>query len=420
MLLKKYQWSNWNLMLILSINKFFWRKGGSETVFFDEKALLESKGHSVIPFSMKNEDNLESEYSDYFVEYVDYGKSGLASKLASASKIIYSFDARKKMKLLLEQAAPEVAHFHIFQHQISPSVFKPLQDKNIPIILTLHDLKPMCPNYKMYVNGSVCEKCKGAKFYNSVVNKCTKDSIFGSLVNMIEMYFHHYMRYYRDVDIYIAVSNFYREKMIEFGFPAEKISYLPNYIDVTEYEVSKSHDDYILYFGRLSEEKGLETFIKAATLNPSINHFIVGAGPIELKLKTLVNEGNISNVTFLGFKSGAELKMIISRALCIVVPSEWYENCPMSVLESFASARPVIGSNIGGIPELISESIDGLIFKTHDAQDFALKIKWMSENKDEAIKMGLAGRKKVEDKFNKNLHYAGLMSIYKSVLGEAK
>ena len=221
-------------------------------------------------------------------------------------------------------------------------------------------------------------------------------------------------------DMYIAVSNFYREKMIEFGFPAEKISYLPNYIDVTEYEVSKSHDDYILYFGRLSEEKGLETFIKAATLNPSINHFIVGAGPIELKLKTLVNEGNISNVTFLGFKSGAELKMIISRALCIVVPSEWYENCPMSVLESFASARPVIGSNIGGIPELISESIDGLIFKTHDAQDFALKIKWMSENKDEAIKMGLAGRKKVEDKFNKNLHYAGLMSIYKSVLGEAK
>ena len=404
-------------MKILSVNKYFWRKGGSETVFFNEKEMLESEGHQVIPFSMQSDMNEDSEFSEFFVDEVDFDKTGILNKLDAACKVIYSFDANKKVRSLLSNHAVDISHFHIFQHQISPSVFQPLRDRNIPIILTLHDLKPMCPNYKMYVNGSVCEKCKGEKFYNSVINKCTKGSFFGSVVNMLEMYFHHYMRYYRDVDMYIAVSKFHQKKMVEFGFPIEKISYLPNYIDVSEYQVSNINDGYILYFGRLSEEKGLETFVNAAVLNATIDHYIVGAGPEESILKELVRKKSITNIIFLGFKSGDDLKSIVSKAACIVLPSEVYENCPMTILESFASARPVIGSNIGGIPELISESVDGLIFKTHDAQDLALKIKWMSENKDAAIKMGLAGRKKVEERFNKELHYDGLISIYQSVLG---
>ena len=407
-------------MRILSINKFFKMKGGSEAVFFGEMDLLKDHGHAVIPFSMAARDNLPSEYSSYFVDEVSYTESGLSNKLVNASKIIYSFDAKKKMNLLLKDNSIDVSHFHIFQHQISPSVFKPLQDRRIPVVLTLHDLKPMCANYKMFVNGSVCEKCKGAKFYNSLANKCTKGSFFGSFVNMVEMYFHHYMSYYRDVDMYVAVSRFYRDKMIEFGFPEEKITYLPNYIDITEYVVSNAHEGYMLYFGRLSEEKGLKTFIRAAALNPAIVHYIAGAGPMEVELKALVEEEGIANVIFLGFKSGEELKGLISQAACVIVPSEWYENCPMSVLESFASARPVIGSDIGGIPELISEAVDGLIFKTNDAKDLALKIKWMATNKAEALTMGLSGRKKVEEKFNKNVHYAGLMAIYESVLGTAK
>ncbi len=407
-------------MKILSVNKYFWRKGGSEAVFFNEKEMLESEGNQVIPFSMQSDMNEDSEFSEFFVDEVDFDKTGFLDKLDAACKVIYSFEANKKIRSLLNNLAVDISHFHIFQHQISPSVFKPLRDRKIPVVLTLHDLKPMCPNYKMYVNGSVCEKCKGAKFYNSLANKCTKGSVFGSFVNMVEMYFHHYMSYYRDVDMYVAVSRFYRDKMIEFGFPAEKITYLPNYIDITEYVVSNAHEGYMLYFGRLSEEKGLKTFIRAAALNPAIVHYIAGAGPMEVELKALVEEEGIANVIFLGFKSGEELKGLISQAACVIVPSEWYENCPMSVLESFASARPVIGSDIGGIPELISEAVDGLIFKTKDAQDLALKINWMSTNKAEALTMGLSGRKKVEEKFNKNVHYAGLMAIYETVLGTAK
>ena len=163
-------------MDILLINKFFWKKGGSETVFFGEKALLEENGHKVIPFSMKDQKNEQSEYSQYFIDSVNYDAGGLKNKLSAAGKIIYSFEARNNMKRLLSDVHVDLAHFHIFQHQISPSVFGPLKSKKIPLVLTLHDLKPICPNYKMYTNGKVCEECKGRKFYNCFRNKCTKGS----------------------------------------------------------------------------------------------------------------------------------------------------------------------------------------------------------------------------------------------------
>ncbi len=147
-------------MKIISINKFFWKKGGSEAVFFGEKELLESHGHQVIPFSMRADENLESEYADYFVENVDYSSPKLSSKLSAAAKIIYSFDARRKMESLLSNVDADIAHFHIFQHQISPSVFGPLKKRNIPLVLTLHDLKPICPNFQMFVDGPLCWQCK--------------------------------------------------------------------------------------------------------------------------------------------------------------------------------------------------------------------------------------------------------------------
>lgn len=405
-------------MLILSINKFFWRKGGSETVFFDEIGLLESKGHKVIPFSMKSEDNIESEYSDYFVEYVDYGLPGLASKLGSASKIIYSIDARKKMKLLLKQIAPEVAHFHIFQHQISPSVFRPIRERNIPIILTLHDLKPMCPSYTMFTKGSICEKCKGGKFYNAVINKCTKGSTFGSMVNALEMYVHKFMGYYHQVDKYIAVSEFYLEKMVEFGFPRDKLVYIPNSVNANNYSKARSVSKYALYFGRLSEEKGIDTFVRAASINTKIQHLVVGTGPLQCALKKQIRDMGLTNITLLGFKSGDELKKIIREALVVVVPSVWYENCPMTILESFASYRPVIGSDIGGISELINSKYDGFLFEPNNANQLAHYIEVLYSNPDLADSFGDRGHTKVVEKFNEQNHVKKLIKLYSSLVGE--
>ncbi len=407
-------------MVILLINKYFWRKGGSESVFFNEMAMLESAGNSVIPFSMHGDNNESSQYSKYFVSEVDYSKSGLKNRLTSAAKIIYSFEAKRKMEQLLSEQSIDLSHFHIFQHQISPSVFGPLKKRNVPIVLTLHDLKPICPNYKMYVNGAVCEACKGRKFINCFTNRCTKGSALGSFVNTIEMYFHYAMGYYQNVDRYIAVSRFYRDKMIEFGFDAEKISYLPNYIDSSEYDPSQPDKGYMLYFGRLSEEKGINVLFDAARSLPCVPVYIVGTGPLEDQLRQQADSEGLSNIHFWGFKTGAELKQLLTQAMAVVVPSEWYENCPMTILEAFAAGRPVIGSDIGGIPELIDEGVDGFVFPPGDSNALAEKIAWIWGNRATAKDMGMAGRKKVEEHFNAEAHYEGLMSIYNSVLETSK
>jgi len=404
------------MLNILAINKFYWRKGGSEAVFFSEKQMLEKAGHQVVPFSMKSDRNEESDYSRFFVDEVDYDKGGLLNKLSSALKIIYSFNAKRKMKQLLSANSPELAHFHIFQHQISPSVFGPLKAKGIPIVLTLHDLKPICPNYKYYVNNRVCEDCLGGKFYHCFTNRCTKGSTLGSLVNTIEMYLHTLMNYYQSVDKYIAVSHFYKKKMIEAGYAESKIAYLPNYIDSNQFQADGEDRGYMLYFGRLSEEKGIETYLDCAMQNRGIPFYIVGTGPLEQDLKDKADQAQLENVHFLGFKQGDELRDLVSHCTCVVVPSEWYENCPMTILEAYASGRPVIGADIGGIPELIDEGVDGYTFSPGDVGSLSKRINWIWDNRALAHDMGRSGRKKVEDKFNAQAHYDALLNIYRSVL----
>ncbi|MDH5766067.1 MAG: glycosyltransferase family 4 protein, partial [Gammaproteobacteria bacterium] len=317
---------------------------------------------------------------------------------------------------LLVDVDVDVAHFHIFQHQISPSVFAPLKNKNIPLVLTLHDLKPICPNYKMFTNGEVCEKCKGQKFYNCLINKCTKGSVIKSLVNVVEMYFHYLMRYYQNVDKYIAVSKFYQRKMIEFGFPEEQVAYIPNYIDIDKFAYSDVDDRYAIYFGRLSEEKGLETLLDASKLCPEIPLVIVGSGPQEAELQSYVKKNAISNVSFAGFKSGADLTELLSKASFSVLPSKWYENCPMSVLESLAIGKPVIGADIGGIPELINHEVDGLIYINDDPNDLAAKMQILWQKPELCIEMGIRGREKVASDFNKQKHYESLLSVYKNLI----
>ena len=296
----------------------------------------------------------------------------------------------------------------------------PLNKNGIPTILTLHDLKPICPNYKMYVNDHVCEECKGGKFINCFKNRCTKGSALGSAINTVEMYFHYAMGYYQNVNKFIAVSKFYRDKMIEFGFDAEKISYLPNYIDASEYDQTTREKGYILYFGRLSEEKGIKVLFDAARKVPDVPVYIVGTGPLEEQLKEQAEKERLNNIKFWGFQTGNYLKQILSESTAVVVPSEWYENCPMTILEAFAAGRPVIGSDIGGIPELIDEGVDGFTFPPGDSVTLAEKVAWIWKNRDKARAMGLSGRKKVEERFNAEAHYDGLISIYNEVLGVIK
>ncbi len=385
-------------------------------MFFGEKALLESKGHTVVPFSMADEKNLPSDYSRFFVRHIDYATAGRTAMLRSAMNIIYSLEAKSRMQQLLAEFTPDVAHFHIFQHQISPSVFGPLKKKGVPLVLTLHDLKPICPNYKMYTNNHTCEACTGQKFYHCTLNRCTKGSIVKSLINTIEMYFHYFMGYYQNVDRYIAVSQFHRNKMLENGFMSEQVVYIPNCIDGKKFHRPYQDEDYGLYFGRLSYEKGVDHLLEAIALRPEIAFYIAGTGPLEDSLKALVTDKGLGNVVFLGFVSGDNLLNLISRASFTVISSVVYENCPMSVLESLALQTPVIGAEIGGIPELVNNEVDGLTYAAGNSQALADAMQKIMLDGEVRHQMGLAGREKIVRDFNEECHYRQLMDLYQEII----
>lgn len=342
-------------MKILMVNKFFYIKGGSETYYFALKRLLEAKGHTVIDFSMKDEKNFESPYSDYFVDGVDYnGEMGKKAQIKAAMNIIYSREAKKKFEALVKAEKPDIVHLHIFQHQLSPSILDVCKKYNIPTVYTAHDLKMLCLNYVMMTHGEICEKCKGGHYMNCLKQKCVKDSSAKSIINVCEGYLHKWRKSYDAIDRIVTPSAFYRDKFIEFGVKSDRVTHIPNFLDREVPSVNHSEDSlqYFLYFGRLSREKGILTLIKAIEeTDKKLN--IVGSGPCKEDIEKYLEEKNITNVKLLGFKSGQDLIDVVGNAIAVILPSEWYENGPYSAIESLQLSRPVIGSQIGGIPELI-------------------------------------------------------------------
>lgn len=406
-------------MRILMINKFYYVKGGSETYLFGLKKILEEHGHEVIPFSMKDDKNVPSEYDRYFINNIDYNDKNIFRKVKNATKIIYNFDANNNLKKLIQEVKPDIAHLHIFQHQMSPSILKILQKENIPIVYTMHDLKPVCLNYKMMNSKGICEMCNNSKYYKCLSNKCVKNSYLFSLINMIEGYVHKFLKSYNKIDKFITPSKFYKEKLIEAGFNDEDITHIPNFIDVNNFCPQYRYDDYFVYVGRLSEEKGIETLIKSMKKVEKSKLKIIGTGPIENKLRDLVNREQIMNIEFLGFKSGEELIKLISYSKFMVIPSEWYENAPMSVLEAMSMGKAIIGSDIGGIPELLQYN-NGLIFKANNEKDLTEKINSLLYDIGKINKMGENSRKAMEEHYNSEDHYNNLIEIYNSLLSKKR
>ncbi|WP_010237906.1 glycosyltransferase family 4 protein [Clostridium arbusti] len=404
-------------MRILLVNKFHYIKGGSETYYFSLKELLEKHGHEVIEFSMKDNQNIPSKYSEYFVESIDYNKKqSLYNKIKLAGKLIFSFEAQNKLENLIKDYNPDIAHLNIFQHQLSPSILSTLKKYNIPIVYTAHDLKMICPNYKMLVFGEICEQCRKQKYYNCLKNKCVKNSYMKTIVNVIEAYTHKILNSYALIDKIITPSDFYRKKFIEFGVKQERIKYIPNFIDADKYVPNYEFDDYCLYFGRLSEEKGIITLVKSMK-NVDFKLKIVGTGPMDAYIKKLIkSEGINDKIEILGFKQGEELIKLVSKAMCVVVPSEWYENAPYTILEAMALGKLVIGSRIGGITELLEDGLIGLNFIPGSIEDLSNKINYIIENKHLVKRYGENARKKIKIKFNEKLHYEQIMDVYKQLL----
>ncbi|MCD4743793.1 MAG: glycosyltransferase family 4 protein [Desulfobacteraceae bacterium] len=407
-------------MNILFLNKFFYLQGGSERVLFEEMAILKEKNHKVIPFSRKHPDNISSEYGKYFANELSLQNKISFKTIKNIKEIIYSKEAKRCLKKLIHKKSIDIAHAHNIYGLLTTSVLDELHSRSIPTVLTLHDYKIICPNYQLFCNGSLCEDCKPNKYYKTVINNCVHGNIFYSIIYALENYFNFITRkYIKNVTKFIAVSKFIKAKFIEFGFPEQQIIHIPNFINTQIISPDYIQGDYILYFGRLSKEKGIKTLIDAfiKLKSNTLRLVVVGTGPLQEKLMLYTSKQGIKNVEFKGYLTGSKLEKAIQESKCIVVPSEWYENCPMSVLETLAYGKPVIGANIGGIPELIDRESDGLIFKSGDSEDLTVKIETlMSYSNEKLLEMGKHGRNKIENHYNAENHYSELINLYQSLI----
>ena len=411
-------------MKILVCNKFYFRFGGVESYLFSLSEMQEKHGDQVFPFSMKHERNIATLYDDFFVtNVVTGGFEGLSfrDKLKTIGRMFYSFEAREKLSSLVKEVRPDIAHVHGIYHQISPSILPLLKKHGIPTVMTVQDYKLICPNYKFYSNDRVCEKCKKTQYFQAILNKCIKSSYLASTICSLEMYVHRFLKIYeRNIDVFICPSEWLKEKMIEYGLPATKLIHIPNCVDPDAYQPSYSSDNYIVYFGRISEEKGLKTLVEAMKLARNAKLVIVGEGHLKEELMRHCELGGIENCDFVGYRNGEELLKMIKNSRFAVLPSEWYENCPLSVLEAFSCGKPVIGSDIGGIPELVDDGVDGLLFEPKNATDLAGKIEFLWDNPAMVLQMGKNARKKIEEEYDAERHYERIRDVYGSLLWQKK
>jgi glycosyltransferase involved in cell wall biosynthesis len=320
---------------------------------------------------------------------------------------------------MLRDFKVDVAHAHNVYSRLTTSVLDLLYERHVPILLTLHDYKLICPSYTLLAKGRICEDCKSGKFYMAVQNRCHKDSLVASAIYAAETYFNEvFQKYRKNVRFLIAPSLFMKTKFIEFGWPEGQIAYIPNSVEPSVFEPRYSPGTYFLYLGRLSPEKGLITLIEAfmKITSDKANLTIVGEGPIRNQLETMARAD--SRIRFTGYLSGNALKKTTRNALAVIVPSEWYENAPISILEALAFGKPVLGARIGGIPEMIDEGVNGYLFETGNVDDLRKKLERILSMPDKKISnMGQAARQKVEREYNAELHYEMLMNIYHRALG---
>ncbi|MBF0329899.1 MAG: glycosyltransferase family 4 protein [Nitrospirae bacterium] len=400
-------------MKILLINKSLYPKGGDAVSTLTTGVLLVSKGHHVNYWGMNHPLNPDYPFKNYFVENVDYhALNSYKKKMMMAVNLLYSFKAKRKLEKLFKEFKPDIVHLNNFAHQISPSILHVLKKYDIPSVMTMRDYKLVCAPYNMLLNGKPCEKCKDGKYYQCLINKCVQNSFSKSLLNTMEMYFHHNILHLYDlIDTYISPSIFLKAKCEEMGLK-KQIEYLPNFVNLTEFTPQyKEEENTIVYFGRLSNEKGLVTLIEAMKgINATLR--LIGDGPSRNDLEAMVRSEKNNNVEFLGFKTGDELKGLIRQSMFVVLPSEWYENNPRTIIEAFALGKPAIGARIGGIPELVKDNETGLTFEPGNADDLAEKIGILLRDDELRIRMGKNARDFAERELNTEKHYQRLMELY--------
>lgn len=407
-------------MRICLVNTYHYRRGGDSTYTFDLADLLRARGHEVCHFAMKHRYNADCPESDYFVDYVDYRESsessGPAGRFRDFLRSIYSREARYKFAALLDKVRPDIIHLQNFRRHLTFSILGPARQRGIPVVFTAHDYDPVCPNSLLFAGGVICERCGGRHYYRAVSRRCKQGSLAGTLAVALEAYFVRAMRYFDGVDRIITPSAFQRDKFIEFGMDAGKIEVIHNFIDTAAFEPAYGGGDYVLFFGRLAPEKGIGVLIEAAAQTPALKVLVAGEGPERGELEARRDRLGAHNVEFLGYIDREDLIPLVRGSMFVVVPSVCYENLPYNVLESLALGKAVVGSEIGGIPEMVEEGKTGFLFPPYAARDLAAKMSRLAEDPALREDLGRNARSRVDSEFSADIHYDKLLALYEVVL----
>lgn len=400
-------------MKVLLANKFFFRNGGSEVVMFQERDFLIRNGHEVIDFSMHDKRNIESRHASHFVTAQDY-HNGSAGKISSAFSLIHSTEATRKIARLIEDTKPDIIHCHNIYHQLTPSIIGTAKAKGVPVVLTLHDSKPVCPSYVRLSQGKPCSACLDGDFSNVVKQRCADGSRGKSFLLYLEAVVQRWMGNYEKVDKLIAPSKFMRDSVLH-RFHDDQVTLLYNGIDTKSLHFSESDKGYVLFLGRLSAEKGVETLLKAhASSSKKWPLRIAGTGPLSKALQS-----RYPDAIFLGHMTGDALHRTIAEASLVVIPSECFENCPMSILEAMAYGKPVVGSRMGGIPELIVDGVTGKLFTAGESEELRSVLDELMVDGARRHEMGKCARARAELEFDLEHHNHRLLKIYLSALDRA-
>lgn len=408
-------------MRILQINKYHYLKGGAERYYLDLSLALRERGHSIDHLAMNHPSNEPSLEHDRFVEEVDYrARMGAMGKLRQGFRTIWNPEAnRLARELARREPRPAVAHLHNIYHQLSPSLIAALAGEGVPIVQTLHDYKLVCPAYLLMTEGRICERCRGGRYHEAFRHRCLLDSRAASLVGTIEAYFHAWRRTYAEVDRFLCPSRFLLEKIASFGISRTRLVHLPYFLDASRYRpaLEPAARMVALYVGRLSREKGIATLIEGMARLPKgrLELEVLGDGPLRETLERRATEICPDRVRFLGFRSGEALHETIRHAAFAVVPSEWYENLPFAILETFALGRPVLGARIGGIPELVESGRTGRLFKSGDVDALAEALLWMTGPEADLGTMGREARRRIEMSYSVEPHLERLLTLYREL-----
>lgn len=398
-------------MKILMINKFLHANGGSETYMMRLGQYLSECGHVVEYFGMEHENRCVGNSSDSYTTNMDFHSGTFISKLSYPFKTIYSSEARKKLRMVLDNLKPDVVHVNNFNYQLTPSIILELakwkkSGNKCRIIYTAHDLQLVCPNHmcRNPITNTNCEKCLGGHYINCIKGKCIHNSTARSIIGAAESFIWHRKKVYRHFDKVICCSHFLKSRLDTLPELNTKTVVMHNFVNVDKRNVFYDKQNYILYFGRFSKEKGVGTLLDTCKDLPEINFVFAGNGPLEERINNLPNVKNI------GFIQGEKLERLISEALFSVCPSEWYENCPFSVIESQMLGTPVLGADIGGIPEIIDDAETGELFSSGDTFDLKQKINKLWNDKQLLSRYSENCRKKSFDSIDD--YTQNLIQIY--------